>query len=123
MRVLQLQEEMNVANASSNYSVEAITEIARSGDVWVREFTVTQGQEVPWHRHSEVQDRCYGLEGAVRVESAGPAGSRDFILQPGQSCVLPPGTRHRLSCAQGSQARYLLVQVGKYDFIKVPPPA
>jgi quercetin dioxygenase-like cupin family protein len=112
-----------VTTANPNYSVEAIREIGRSGDLWVRELTVAGDQEVPWHMHSNVKDHCYGLEGLVRVQSAGPDGTEDFILEPGQSCVLPAGTRHRLSCAHGNQARYLLVQVGNYDFLKVAPPS
>ena len=111
-----------MATNEGRYSVDSITEIARSGDVWVREFTVAHGEEIPWHQHTEVQDRCYALEGLVRVESSGPEGLQDLILQAGQSCVLPAGTRHRLTCAEGDRARYLLVQVGRYDFVKVPPP-
>ncbi|MFA7665900.1 MAG: cupin domain-containing protein [Burkholderiaceae bacterium] len=111
-----------MATAGPNYSVEAIIEIAKSTDLWVREFTVAGGEEVPWHRHTEVQDHCYGLEGIVRVQVADTERNWEVELQPGQSCVLPAGTRHRLTCARGAQARYLLVQVGKYDFNKVAPP-
>ena len=111
-----------MATAGSNYSVESIIEIAKSADLWVREFTVAGGEEVPWHRHSEVQDHCYGLAGVVRVQVADEHGIREIELYPGQSCVLPAGTRHRLTCARGAQARYLLVQAGKYDFNKVAPP-
>jgi hypothetical protein len=56
------------------------------------------------------------------VESSGPEGLQDRVLLPGQSCLLPAGTRHRLTCAEGARAKYLLVQVGPYDFVKVPPP-
>lgn len=112
-----------MATNEGRYTVDSIVEIARSGDVWVREFTVAQGEEVPWHRHTEVQDRCYGLEGLVLVESSGPGGKQELLLRPGQSCVLPAGTRHRLTCAEGRYAKYLLVQVGRYDFVKELPPA
>lgn len=109
--------------SNPHYDIEAITEILRSGDIWVREFTVMQKQEVPWHRHSQVQDHCYGLEGLVRVQSAALDGRHnDFVLRPGESCVLPAGTSHRLSCAGGDRARYLLVQQGPYDFVKVTAP-
>jgi quercetin dioxygenase-like cupin family protein len=107
---------------SKHYHVEDIREIGRSGDLWVREFTVTATQEVPWHRHTSATDYCYALEGAVRVQCAGPQGQWDFSLRPGKSCVLEPGTLHRLTCAEGDVARYLLVQVGAYDFIKVAAP-
>jgi quercetin dioxygenase-like cupin family protein len=108
--------------ASKNYSVEDIRVVGRSGNLMVREFTVTAGQEVPWHQHTEVTDHCYGLEGAVRVQCSGPKGEQDFTLAPGKSCTLEPGTRHRLTCGEGAMARYLLVQVGAYDFVKVPAP-
>lgn len=105
-----------------NYSVEAIKEILHSGDVWVREFTVEANQEVPWHRHTQVQDHCYGLEGMVRVQSLSVDGkTADFILRPGEYCIHPAGTSHRLSCGTGVRARYLLVQQGQYDFVKVKP--
>ncbi|WP_187272251.1 cupin domain-containing protein [Zeimonas arvi] len=106
-----------------NYDVASIIEVARSADVWVREFTVQIGEEVPWHRHSEVRDRCYGLEGLVRVQFVNPRDSvESLLLAPGESCDLPPGTAHRLTCAQGNRARYLLVQTGSYDFVKVQSP-
>lgn len=108
--------------ASKNYSVEDIREVARADKLWVREFTVLAGQEVPWHRHTNVTDHCYALDGAVRVECVGPQGQQDFNLHPGKSCVLEPGTPHRLTCAEGAVARYLLVQVGVYDFVKVSAP-
>ena len=106
----------------NHYVVEDIREVGRSGNVWVREFTVTAAQEVPWHQHTSVTDHCYALEGSVRVQCAGSRGQQDFTLKPGRSCVLEPGTRHRLTCAGGALARYLLVQVGVYDFVKVPAP-
>jgi quercetin dioxygenase-like cupin family protein len=108
--------------ASKNYSVEDIREIGRSGELWVREFTVTATQEVPWHRHTSATDHCYALEGTVRVQCAGPQGQQDFKLVPGKSCVLVPGTLHRLTCVEGAVARYLLVQVGAYDFVKAGAP-
>ncbi len=108
---------------TANYRVAEIREIARADQLWVREFTVVAGEEVPWHRHSQVHDRCYGLEGLVRVQSVDAQDQlTERLLGPGQACDLPAGTRHRLSCAEGELARYLLVQQGPYDFIKVPAP-
>ncbi len=108
---------------TAHYQVANILEIARSADLWVREFTVTAGEEVPWHRHTHVHDRCYGLEGVVLVESVDVQDQFTRLpLRPGEACVLPAGTRHRLSCAEGESARYLLVQQGAYDFNKVPAP-
>jgi quercetin dioxygenase-like cupin family protein len=106
-----------------NYRVTSVLEIARSVDLWVRELTVVAGEEVPWHKHSQVSDRCYGLEGVVLVESIDAQDQRlRTLLRPGQACDIPAGTRHRLSCAEGNLARYLLVQRGPYDFEKVAAP-
>lgn len=108
---------------TAHYQVTNVLEIARSVDLWVREFTVIAGEEVPWHRHTQVNDRCYGLDGVVLVESVDMQDQfTRLLLRPGQACDLPAGTRHRLSCADGDSARYLLVQQGPYDFNKVPAP-
>lgn len=106
-----------------NYKVTRILEVARAVDLWVRELTVVAGEEVPWHRHSQISDRCYGLEGVVLVESVDTQGKPlRTLLRPGQACDIPAGTRHRLSCAEGDLARYLLVQHGPYNFEKVAAP-
>lgn len=115
-----MSQEMRNAK---NYEVTSVLEIARSVDLWVRELTVVAGEEVPWHRHSQVSDRCYGLEGVVLVESVDTEDRRlRTLLRPGQACDIPAGTRHRLSCAEGNLARYLLVQRGPYNFEKVAAP-
>jgi len=112
-----------MSTARPDYKIAEIKQIMRSGDVWVREFTVGVDEEVPWHRHTQVEDHCYGLEGLVRVQSAAPGGkAEDFTLRPGEKCVLPAGTAHRLTAAGGARARYLLVQKGEYDFVTVAAP-
>jgi quercetin dioxygenase-like cupin family protein len=107
-------------STSPHYQVDEISEVARAPGVWVREFTVQPGQEVPWHQHTEVRDRCYALQGEVRVEIRRAGEIETLILAPGESCTLDAQTPHRLTSATNSTARYLLVQVGNYDFIKVP---
>ena len=111
------------SGTTPHYRVAGIRQIARAPELWVREFTVVAGEEVPWHRHTQVHDHCYGLEGVVRVESADAQGqTTQRLLRPGECCELPAGTPHRLSCAEGVAARYLLVQQGLYDFVKVSAP-
>lgn len=114
---------MSERTPGKNYDVTNISEVARCGEVWVREFTVQLEEEVPWHRHSEVRDRCYCLEGLLRVQFVNADDDVEFLLlAPGESCDLPAGTAHRLTCARGVRARYLLVQTGSYDFVKVQAP-
>lgn len=114
---------MSQQTSNPNYKVKSVLEIARAGDLWVRELTVVAGEEVPWHKHSQISDRCYGLDGVLLVESVDAQDQPLRVtLRPGQACDIPAGTRHRLTCAEGNSARYLLVQRGPYDFQKVPAP-
>jgi quercetin dioxygenase-like cupin family protein len=101
------------------YTVKAIETIASAPGVLVREFTLAPGEEAPWHRHSEVSDRTYGLEGEVIVERRSPDERR--VLTPGDACDVAPGVLHRVVNETAAQARYLLVQRGgAYDFKTEP---
>ncbi|HWB49229.1 MAG TPA: cupin domain-containing protein [Stellaceae bacterium] len=91
--------------------------IAQTPDVRIVEYTLEPGDSHPWHRHSQVTDRIYCLEGLIGVDSREP--ERQFLLQPGQSCEVPVGTVHHVSNPGGDTGRYLLVQaLGKYDYIR-----
>jgi quercetin dioxygenase-like cupin family protein len=92
--------------------------IAETSDVRIVEYTLNAGDSHPWHRHSEVTDRIYCLEGLIGVDTQEPA--RQFLLQPGESCEVPVGTVHHVSNPGSATSRYLLVQaLGKYDYIRV----
>ena len=81
------------------------------------EYTLNPGDRHPWHRHSEVMDRIYCLEGLIGVETRQP--DRQFRLQPGEHCEVPVGTVHHVSNAGAKTGRYLLVQaLGRYDYIR-----
>lgn len=91
--------------------------IAKSESVLVREYTLDPGEAIPWHRHSEVTDHYFGLEGAVRIETRDPPARHD--LGAGQTGTVSPTTVHHVSNAGAGPCRFLLVQVGKYDFVRV----
>ena len=77
-------------------------------------LTFAPGEATPWHRHSEVSDRCYGLAGAITVEREGLSPAN---VPPGEVCEVPVGTRHRLVNAGDADARVLVIQTGgAYDF-------
>lgn len=102
-----------------HYEVSRISVVFKSPDIQVREYDVLAGQEIPWHTHTRITDHCYCLTGAIAVETReGPsAPERKTVLNPGEKCVVTPGVLHRITCARGEAARYLLVQGGgKYDF-------
>ena len=101
-----------VSGANRNLKV-----IAQTADVRIVEYTLNPGDRHPWHRHSEVTDRIYCLEGLIGVETRQP--DRQFRLQPGEQCEVPGGTVHHVSNPGEKTGRYLLVQaLGKYDYIK-----
>lgn len=99
------------------YKVRSIHVVAKSDDVLVREYTLDAGEAIPWHRHSQVADYYYGLEGRVVVETRNPPARHE--LGAGQSGTVTPNTVHQVFNPAKSPCRFLLVQgVGKYDFIR-----
>lgn len=98
------------------YKVRNIHVVAKGADLLVREYTLDPGEKIPWHRHSEVTDHYYGLEGRVVVETRAPAARHE--LGAGQSATVTPATVHQVSNPAKSPCRFLLIQgVGKYDFV------
>ncbi len=98
------------------YKVRNIHVVAKGADVLVREYTLDAGEVIPWHRHTEVSDYYYGLEGRVVIETRAPAARHD--LGAGQSASVQPPTVHRVSNLTRAPCRFLLVQgVGTYDFV------
>jgi quercetin dioxygenase-like cupin family protein len=101
------------------YKVRDIRVVARGADVLVREYTLDPGETIPWHRHSEVADDYYGLEGRVVIETRAPAARHE--VGAGQTARVSPATVHQVSNRSGAPCRFLLIQgVGKYDFIQEP---
>ena len=91
--------------------------IAQTSDIRIVEYTLNADERHPWHRHSEVSDRIYCLEGLIGVDLREP--SQHFRLQTGESCEVPVGIVHHVSNAGAGTGRYLLIQaLGKYDYIR-----
>jgi quercetin dioxygenase-like cupin family protein len=99
------------------YKVRSIHVVAQGSDVLVREYVLDPGEAIPWHRHSEVSDFYYGLEGTVVVETRDPAVRHE--VGAGQTASVTPSTPHHVSNQAAAPCRFLLIQgVGRYDFIK-----
>lgn len=98
----------------SHYEIKAVETIAAGPGVLVREFTFAPGEATPWHCHSQMTDRSYGLTGAVTLERReGPS----ITLAPGLVAEVPVGAIHRLVNHGSEDGRVLLVQAGgRYDF-------
>lgn len=92
--------------------------LLRTEEGSARISTLPPGRETPWHRHTEVPDRVFCLEGEVQVDLARPDES--VRLAPGQRHDVPPGRIHRVRNPGEVPARYLLVQgPGRHDFVRV----
>lgn len=99
------------------YKVRSIHVVAKGADVLVREYTLDPGETIPWHRHSDVSDYYYGLEGLTLVETRTPAARHE--LGAGQSATVTPSVVHQVSNPTPAPCRFLLIQgVGRYDFIR-----
>lgn len=95
------------------YVVEERRTIAGTEDLVVKVFTLAEGQEIPWHYHSNVTDTFFCLEGELVVETRAPR--KRYQLAVGESCEVPPRTAHRVS-GEG-RSRFLIVQgIGAYDY-------
>ena len=99
------------------YKVHDIHLVARGSDMLVREYTLDPGEAIPWHKHSNVSDYYYGLEGTVLVETRDPPARHE--LGAGQYAKVTPPTVHHVANLGKKRCRFLLIQgVGKYDFVK-----
>jgi len=99
------------------YKVRRVHVVAKGTDVLVREYTLDPGETIPWHRHTEVSDYYYGLEGTVVVETRVPPARHEVTV--GQSASVVPPTVHQVSNQSRQRCRFLLIQgVGKHDFVK-----
>ncbi len=106
---------------SKNYKVSSRRWVAHGSDVFVKEFTLAEGEEVPWHTHTEVFDVFYCLEGRLHIERMDRVGGEripTLELKVGDSTKVEVGTVHRPFNPGPGVCRFLIVQgVGAYDFI------
>jgi quercetin dioxygenase-like cupin family protein len=105
-----------VQSASASYEIENRELVAETPSLRVLVLTLARGQRVPWHRHSNVTDTFFCLEGPMVVETRSPDAR--YELMAGDSCAVPPKTDHEVRGKDDGRCRFALVQgVGTYDFI------
>lgn len=103
------------------YVIDSAEVLAETPDLRMTVFTVGVGQEIPWHWHSNVADRFFGMEGVTVVEIRAPATRLE--LAPGQTGVVPPKRAHRITGKDGARCKFALLQgIGTYDFNLVGNP-
>jgi len=92
--------------------------VMEGADMRALMLTLAAGQSVPWHYHSEIEERFFCLEGTMIVETRAPRALHE--LNAGERCDLPAKTAHRVYGKDNGPCRYLLVQgVGVYDNLPV----
>lgn len=100
-----------------DYQVKNVEPIAVGTDIQVRVFTLTDGDVIPWHYHSETTDHYFVLRGKLTIETRSP--DHRHQLATGERYKILPGTAHRISNKSASECQFLLVQgVGQYDWHK-----
>ena len=105
----------------SEYSVADTTVIAETDTLRVLEVTLAVGDEIPWHTHSHIVDRFFGLAGRTVVELSAP--TETVFLRPGDSHAIVAPRPHSVTNPGPETARFLLVQgVGPYDFVRHDSP-
>src|SRR5690348_5739587 len=101
-----------------NYEIAGRELVAEGADMRVTVLTLSAGQCVPWHYHSEITDSFVCLEGPMVVETRAPRHA--YRLEPGERCVVPAKTAHYVAGEGGGPCRFMIVQgVGVYDFVPV----
>jgi len=99
-----------------NYVIAGREIVAEGADLRVSILTLTHGQCVPWHSHSETADSFFCMEGPMVVEARDPAAS--FVLKPGERCTVGPKRPHYVHGENDGPCKFMIVQgVGVYDWV------
>jgi quercetin dioxygenase-like cupin family protein len=104
-----------MADRTPPYEVEARETLAETPTLRMVVLTLAAGQEVPWHWHSNVDDRFFCLEGPMVVETRAPKARHELV--PGGTCLVPAKRAHRVGGKDGGPCKFAILQgVGSYDF-------
>jgi quercetin dioxygenase-like cupin family protein len=101
-----------------NYAVKNVEMIMSDAHAQARILTLSPGQEIPWHRHSEITDYYFVLRGKLTINMREPDGQLE--LHAGERHTIAPGTGHLLSNHGTADCQFLLLQGGgSYDWVKL----
>jgi len=76
-------------------------------------LTLADGQEVPWHFHSDVTDTFFCMQGPMVIQTR----QGQLELEAGEMATVPARRAHRVSGKDGGPCKFALLQgVGTYDF-------
>ncbi len=105
-----------MTNDGASYELDGRELVAEAPGLRVQVLTLGPGQCVPWHRHTEISDTFFCLEGPMLVEMREPDARVRLAI--GARATVGPGRPHRVSGADGGGCRFVIVQgVGTYDYL------
>ena len=82
----------------------------------VAELQLSPSQSVPWHKHTEISDTFYVLEGTMVLFLQDP--KEEIHLEPGQSHVVVAGRPHLVTNGGTTSLSFLIMQgIGTYDYV------
>ncbi len=100
------------------YPAEARFTLAEAPGLRVRQLSLTAGQFVPWHYHSEITDTFFCMKGPMWVKTRDP--DEVYVLEPGETVKIPPGRAHYAAGVENKACQFMIVQgVGTYDYVPV----
>jgi quercetin dioxygenase-like cupin family protein len=104
------------ASDRPSYTVKQTKTIMADPLIRARLFTLAPREIIPWHRHSEVTDHYFVLEGILTVETRPTNRCQELTI--GDHFQITPGTDHTLANRGASDCQFLLLQgAGRYDWI------
>ena len=102
--------------ATPPYVIAGKETILTTDQARVTLMTLAPGQAIPPHRHSQVTDTTFCLEGQAAVRF--PDTGESTALSVGQHASVTPGRLHEVANVGDGVCRLLLVQgPGQYDFL------
>jgi quercetin dioxygenase-like cupin family protein len=81
----------------------------------VASIELTIGEESAWHYHTKLVENVVCLNGIIELQCNNP--ELIIRLRPGERKKINPMHEHRLVNLGKTEATYLLVQSGNYDFV------
>jgi mannose-6-phosphate isomerase-like protein (cupin superfamily) len=111
---------MDSTPSTPENDAERVQRFAERPGFRITELRMSPTQQVAWHRHTNVQDTFYVIQGRVRVTLREPDEQID--LATGESWgPVGAGRPHRVTNPGRDVASFLVLQgIGDFDFVALP---
>ena len=98
--------------------VDTCDTLMEGADMRALALSLSRGQSVPWHYHTEITEIFFCLMGAIIVETRAPNIRHELAV--GESCTVPAMTAHRVYSKDDAACRFLVLEgIGCYDSLPV----